>query len=220
MDDLKALPASRDTGGRLRKRDVLLLLGCLLLALVIRLIAAHDVVVVADEYLYCNQAQAMRHGNYGDLDCFVPPKPGWGLAQGILYPQLMALLSYIVPDYERAGRFISVLMGTLTILPLWLLGSQLYGRRAAHFSALLWALHPLHVQWSTAVYRDATYCCLVTAYGFFLWEAMQRRQARFYFGAGLTWALAYMTRPEGLVYGLLALLWLPAKIRFGDKREF
>ena len=129
------------------------------------------------------------------LQLFYPP----------LYPLLIAAGTWVVRSAELAGRLTSLVFGTLMVLPMWSLARRAAGARVAALAATLAAVHPLFIASSTAVLSDATYLCFATcawAWGLRMIEEEGRLWPVL---AGISGGLAYLTRPEGLVFPILFL---------------
>ena len=128
------------------------------------------------------------------------------LSYAPLYPILIAAATPFTKSPELAGRIVSVLFGSLLVLPMYFLARQLYGRNTALVCATLTALHPVLIAYSAAVYNETVYLVLLAAGEcaalYFLrlstlkWEAL----------TGLFFGLAYLTRPEAMFFPLLAVL--------------
>jgi len=140
-----------------------------------------------------------------------------GLREGLrrkqmpLYPVTTALVARLTGGrVELAARLVSLLAGTAAVVPLWLLGRTLFGRRIAGLSALLYAVAPLMVKNSSEVTKEAFFACLLL-WGLWVgWLAVTRRGARLCVAAGLLGALAYLARPDGIVLMMVWGLWLGA----------
>lgn len=128
-----------------------------------------------------------------------------------LYAVGAALLAGI--DKEDAGRWVSLLFGVLSVLPLFFLTRRLFGWKAGLVSGLAFAAWGMHVQLSTTAASEslALFTLLMTL-SFFAsgWEDGRIRPL---FGAALFLNLACATRYDAwLLIPLLALL-----LAFGDK---
>jgi hypothetical protein len=121
------------------------------------------------------------------------------------YSVLIALVILATHDAATAGITVSVIMGSLFPLAIFLSARLVYGMRAAVFAGLIAAFLPFAVDISTLVLSDQTFLTLA-AFGVY---ATLRLNAggRWTDGAyaGLAFGLAYLTRPEGLVIGAGAL---------------
>jgi 4-amino-4-deoxy-L-arabinose transferase-like glycosyltransferase len=129
--------------------------------------------------------------------------PGTELMYPPLFPLLIAGVMLLVGDAELATRLTSVVMGALLVVPVQLLSSRLCGRRAGQLAAILVAIHPLLVRLSTTGYCESTYMTLVLTAAYLALRCRDGAQRHVFAATGLVLALAYLTRPEALLYPLL-----------------
>lgn len=131
-----------------------------------------------------------------------------------LYPLCIATLQLLVGDYELAGRLVSALFGTALLLPAVILARALLGPSAAILSGILMVIHPGLVQSSTAVLSEATYTFWIVLGVWAGRRGLIAPQPGFLGAAGLCFGLAYLARPEGVIYlvGLVVLTaWVGAR---------
>ena len=117
-----------------------------------------------------------------------------------LYPLLIALAEPLVGDWETAGRWVSALFGALVILPAYALARDIVGRQAALLSAVLIAVHPRLVLNSASVLCEATYTFLLVAGVFAARRGLVAGPGALVTLAGLSLGLAYLVRPESVLY--------------------
>lgn len=142
---------------------------------------------------------------------------------GLTYwPPLYALLVRTIAwapglGLERAGQFISVLAGTLTVIPVAVIAQRLFGMRAALFAMLAYTCSPTALRWSVQVMTDAPFmafwmfslCAMVLAAEaywpeLFVQPGEEKRARDMKLGgqwlllASLTGALASLTRYQGI----------------------
>jgi 4-amino-4-deoxy-L-arabinose transferase-like glycosyltransferase len=124
-----------------------------------------------------------------------------------LYPMAIAAMQPLAGDYELAGRLVSALFGTAVLLPAFILARALLGSPAAILTGILMAIHPGLLQSSTAVLSEASYTFWIVLGVWAGWRALAGWRPGFLVAAGLCFGLAYLTRPEGVIYltGLLVL---------------
>jgi hypothetical protein len=125
-----------------------------------------------------------------------------------LYPLLVGLSSLIFRDAEFAGRFVSVVAGSLLVIPAHRLMRRCYGERVALIGAVIIALHPLLIYYSTVLLTESTYTLFFTCGVVAGWSALNGVNARTYFLTGATFGACYLLEPEaaGFVVLLLALI--------------
>src|SRR4030095_4395479 len=120
-----------------------------------------------------------------------------------LYPFSIALTSFIAPNTEFAGRVVSLLMGLGLVFVMFKLAALLYGRTVGLLTATLIGLHPLLVRLSVSVQSEATYFALVLSAIYCFLKGLDGPGVRWLFGAGAACGLAYLTRPEAILFPLV-----------------
>lgn len=156
-----------------------LYLGLILLAgLGLRLfIAGRMAIINPDGVLYIHQARAIYHGLWAALTSC-----DFGSVHLSSYPFLVAAAYALIGHWEWAAIGVSVVFGTATVWPLYLLTRRFTSVRVALLTAWLYALTPFLAYWSAQVLRGPVYWfCLVLGLVMFI-RARDRR------AAGLPWA--------------------------------
>jgi 4-amino-4-deoxy-L-arabinose transferase-like glycosyltransferase len=125
-----------------------------------------------------------------------------------LYPFLIYLFSPDTTHVEITGRLLSLFFGTFTIIPLFHLVKQAIGKKEAIFSALLYAFHPYLVTYSGMLLTEATYWGLLVLSVYFFWTGLKKEKLWRMALSGFFLGLAYLTRPEGIGYVLVYLIWI------------
>lgn len=123
-----------------------------------------------------------------------------------LYPLLIGLAHKLFPNYELAGRMISALAGTLALVPVFLLCHRIYERRTAFYTLTLAIFYPALVENAVTVMTESVYLCLVMSALYATFMGFHSRRLTWFLLAGLLISGAYYTRPEGLLYLLVFLL--------------
>jgi len=116
-----------------------------------------------------------------------------------LYPILIGLANQLLHDFEVAGRWVSLIMGSLLPLPVYLLGRGLYGREAGYVAAAIVLIWPEFIFQSSTVLAYSTYFTLLTAGLWLLWLAQSRKSSVQAVASGLVLAAAYLTRQEAFI---------------------
>lgn len=124
------------------------------------------------------------------------------------YPTVISLTSLLVGDLELAGKFVSLFFGTLTVIPIYILGKRLFNEKVGFYSALLLTFHPYLAQFSGSVLTESTFTFLMAWTVLIGWRALQFKSWRAMFSVGLLLGVAYLTRPEGIGFVVLFLLWI------------
>jgi len=203
--------AATPQSSRLERTDRLLLAGLLALALAPRLaLIGLNSAEYTDGILQINAFQ------YGF--------PLWPP----LYTLAVKFVALAVGDPVIAGRLVSILAGSLLVVPIYLAAHRLAGRRAAVYAVLFWLVNAVAGRWSLRVMSDMLFALL------FFWSSVlflrfietglpfDRREgpalederttldsAGTLFVANLLGALALLTRLQGILLmipGLLAII--------------
>ena len=131
-----------------------------------------------------------------------------------LYPMLIAVGSLVTGDTESAGRLVSMAMGTLLPVPMFLLTEMVFERRAALAAALIVAVSPMLIALSCSVYSEGIYFTLWLSGIFFAMRTLRGDDVRYAALSGLFFGLAYLVRPQAMGYVLLAAIWILAAVIF------
>ena len=192
------------------KRNLIFLL-VFALALRILLYKWTYLIAIDGTGFYLKPAQYFASGQWMD-----------GLAIGYhpLYPMLVAAFSKVLGDFELSGQMVSILFGTLTVVPVYYLARGTFGRWTALASSLFLAILPRHVALSADFLSDPTYTFFFISAVWLGWEALRRDDWKIVFLAGLATGLAYLTRAEGI--GILPILgpWLLLRRMHFHSRDY
>jgi hypothetical protein len=163
-------------------------------------------VCFGDESCYLYLAQNLFGGNgytyYNNVpELHFPP----------LFPIVLGLLNLAVRDWEVVSRVAYVVFGSLLLLPVYLLARRIHGVLVARIAALVTALLPAFtsgVLFAETLSEPLYLFCL--ACGIYqLYMAFADGSVRSHLLSGVAFSLAYLTRPEAMLYFFLALGSLP-----------
>ena len=135
--------------------------------------------------------------------------PPTGARATPFFPALMAsgkVLAAGAISMSAAGRLISAVFGALLVIPVFYLARSSSGRTPALIAAWAVALHPLLVTASTTLLALSTYLTLLFAGAWYALVAMQSGRLAVAAIAGVLFALATLTRSEGLVFVAAVLI--------------
>jgi 4-amino-4-deoxy-L-arabinose transferase-like glycosyltransferase len=124
------------------------------------------------------------------------------------YPLLISLLSFDSAHVEMAGRFISLLFGTLTLIPLYYFIKKTWGEKEAMLTGLFYSFHPYLVAYSGMMLSEATYWGLLTLSIFLFWMGLAKGRVFLTISSGFLLGFAYLTRPEGIGYLFVFVIWV------------
>lgn len=131
--------------------------------------------------------------------------PGQQLFFPPLFPYLIAGLSLVVGDAETAGRIVSLVAGSLLVLPVYAISLRLYGQKAAVIAGWLTALHPVLIYYSTTVYCEPLFLSLIATAIYLSTRAADNPTAGNASLSGMAYGLAYLVRPEALTFAVIAV---------------
>jgi 4-amino-4-deoxy-L-arabinose transferase-like glycosyltransferase len=177
-------------GSTLTRKDAALLALLALGALGIRLyfLQFYDV-ISNDGITYVNIAKEFIAGRGLATATHYPP----------FFPILVGLASTLCPDFETAGLAVSAVMGSLLVVPVYLLGAEFFSTRVGFVAAVLSVTWPSLRYWSTQVMSQATYITLLLMGVYLLWRAYRKNALLASVLAGLCFAGAHLTRSEGVL---------------------
>lgn len=146
--------------------------------------------------------------------------PGVQLWFPPLFPFLIAAVTPLTGDVEIAGRIVSIVFGSLIVVPVYLLAQRMYGPKVAVGAAALVGIHPFLVEYSTTVFCETTYLTLILMAIYMAMRSMDSATPRALFLTGLIYGLAYLVRTEALVYMLVAFCLFALRIRVDRVQHF
>ena len=166
-----------------------------IIALIPRIIVFLDPqIITLDGMLYIKMAKLFSEGQYGGT-------PGSYFS---LYPFLIFLVQKLVGDWELSGGLISLILGTLTIIPVFLLGRSLYDEKIGWLSAIFYITLPNLLKFDNQVIRDPTLWFFILFTIWFVWEGNKKNQPLLFALASVSVGLGALTRVEGfIIWGAL-----------------
>lgn len=180
-------PLSNNRADSIRQ-DALTIVVLFTAALCIRLYSLQFFHVIStDGTSYALNARALAQG---DLH---------GLAVSGFYPVLIALANIWANDLETAGRLVSVILGSLLVVPLYLLGKSVFSRQTAIAASLVAVVWPSLVASSCEVMTQASHTTLQLASIYLIWLAFKKQTVANGIMAGLIIGITYLTRAESLL---------------------
>ena len=136
-----------------------------------------------------------------------------------LFPIAAGLLDLITGDLARASRIVYLVCGSLIVLPVFGIGSRLYGRTAGTLGAavvlVLPGLSSFVLYWGSMT--EPLYILLIYSALYLYLVSVGEDRPGLMAPAGLLLGLAYLTRNEGLLY-FLTLFALGIVLAARDRR--
>ncbi len=169
-----------------------------LIALILRIyVAATTRILATDGVAYLEIARSFDRGEFfeGSAALFSP-----------FYPVLISLLTPLL-DVETSAVSVSVLMGSLTVYPLFGLARRFVSETRAWAPTFLFVFSPYLVRQAGDVLSEPTYFFLVVCFLRLFYLMVDGREMMGIW-AGVTAGLAYLARPEGagLVFAATMIL--------------
>lgn len=161
-------------------------------------------VLCTDAVFFLERARAFQAGDgAGGLDQL-------GLN---LYPLVLAGWGQLGCDLELAGRWWSLAMATLVVLPLWGWTRRMLGDAAGLAAGVLYAAHPELIEWSPEIIRDPQFWLALVTSLYCGWRATHDGRWPWYLAAGGAAAAAALTRFEGWFVWVPLTLWTGIALR-------
>ena len=182
----------------------------LISALVIRLYTGLTTfVITTDAVPYIDQAKNFIEGRFERLD--YSQTTGLEYSYHPLYPFLTAVLYKCINSYEISAKIVSIIMGVSLVVAVYMFGKRIFDSRIAFLCGILVAFHPYAARLSAEILSESTYFfCFVLAIGLG-YIAVNNFRPLYYVGTGVSSALAYLTRPEGVgvlfIVGFFTIFW-------------
>ncbi|MFH1943670.1 MAG: glycosyltransferase family 39 protein [bacterium] len=128
-----------------------------------------------------------------------------------MYPVCVAVFSFVFPNFEIAGRMVSMTCGTLVLLPIFFLAKKLFGSACAFWTIGLLALSPSFAFLSTEALAEPMFILFVVMGVAAGWKALESDSIRTSLLTAVLFGISYYTKPEGIgfwgIYVAVAGLW-------------
>jgi len=127
------------------------------------------------------------------------------------YPAAIAVVAPFAASLESAAVAVSVTAGSLSVLLLYGFVREAFDESAAWIAALLLAVHPPSVFFTSDVQSEGLYTAFFLASAWATWHALLSARGRAAALAGVLAGLAYLVRPEGIgiaIAGIAGGIWL------------
>jgi hypothetical protein len=170
------------------QRDLLILL--LLSAILKTTMALLMPVINHDGPLYIATAQKIASGSL---------KEGIGSIHMPYYPLLIVFAHYIVPNWLVAAHLVSLFTLVFTIIPLYLLTQNSFGRRSAVGACVAFTFIPLPNHLSVEVIKDPSFLFFFAWAVYFAQRAVHSKKPIYFFLASLFSLLSILFRLEGII---------------------
>jgi len=132
-----------------------------------------------------------------------------------LYPLMIFVVQKFIGDWELSGELISITLGTLTVIPVFLLGRSLYNEKIGWLAAIFYTTLPNLLKFETQVIRDPTLWFFILFTVWLVWEGNKQNRPVLFALASISAGLGALTRVEGFI--LWAVLSLYIAFRWGGE---
>jgi hypothetical protein len=139
---------------------------------------------------------------------------GWGGKQP-LHAWLVALSERLLADPVFAGRFVSVLVGALAAVAVWLLAERLFSRRVAVLAVLLYIICPFTLLYDRQALIDSLLAAEALWIMYLSVRLLDRQEPLVVVGLALSFGAALLTKSISRVFPLL----LPAALLVAKRQE-
>ena len=190
----------------------------IVIGIAIRAFAAFQTYVInPDGMLYIQQAKAIYHGDWQLLRSCQPFVSS--------YPFLIAAAHWVVPSWIGSARMISVLFGSLTLIPLYFLLRRFADERTSCLSVLLYAFIPFLVSGSADLIRDSVcWFFLVSGLRLFVKQLETRGilRRRFYYltSSYVLFLMAAWARPEAFMFLIFSCCYTFVYSLFSEDKRY
>jgi hypothetical protein len=143
-----------------------------------------------DGPVYIAAAQKIASGSLGEgIRSFHMP----------YYPLLIVLIHTIIPNWVVAAHLVSLLTSVFTIIPLYLLTRNSFGRESAVGACVAFTLIPLSNHLSVEIIKDPSFLFFFAWAVYFAQRAIQLKKLIYFFLASLFSLFSILFRLEGII---------------------
>ena len=214
-ESLASLDMTKKSVRLVNKRDLILVSLLTLTALAIRLLSLHFYHFIGvdggvDGVGYAisgrNLLSGLGYSYQGSPQLANPP----------FYSILIGISWLLIRNLEFSGQIVSVISGSLLVIPIFYLAKEMYTRQAGILCAIFVVVCPPLIFGSTEVRVASLYTLLLWAAVAIGWKALRSRSLFWSALIGLVIALCYLTRAEAImllpIFLLLYLLLFKLKV--------
>jgi len=216
-EDAVSLNARRNSSGSVDDQDFILVALLTLAALAIRLVSLHFYHFIGIDGGVDGVGYAISGKNlFSGLGYSFQDRPQ--LVLHPLYPILIGVSWFFTQNLEFSGQIVSVIAGSLLVIPVFYLTKEMYGKKTGIWAAIFVVICPPLIFGSTEVRLASWYTLLLSAVVAIGWKALRSKYLLWSALTGLMLALCYLTRPEAImflpIFLLLYLLLFRLKISY------
>jgi dolichyl-phosphate-mannose-protein mannosyltransferase len=202
-------------GDRASLASRLALVAIVVLGLSLRLYGIHDPIIDHPGWRQGDEAAIARNFALLEDDLFKPqtdydgPPPNYVELELQIVPFAAAQLYRVFGVHEVFARLIVVAFSVGTVLLLYFLGKEMFGRRAGLIAALAYAVAPGAVYYGRTITPDSDMVFFLTGTLLFWWRWSMRGRTADYWWAVAFGAIAWLAKPPALLAlaPIVALVW-------------
>jgi 4-amino-4-deoxy-L-arabinose transferase-like glycosyltransferase len=190
---------------KLIQKESLILAAIIIAAAIARFWNIDNVGLGGDESVYAGQALLLA-GHEEMQRYFLPISRG---SSNFLVHQAFQALGFLVAGFtDLSTRFPSALISTLTVVPVFLLGRELYGKWVGITAAFLFAINGYSIVLGRLALLDSTMVLFFTLSMFFLakWLRQNEKRPLWMYLFAISTALAIMTKTVAILIIPIAIL--------------
>lgn len=117
-----------------------------------------------------------------------------------LFPVFIALFSFLPFPLDEIGSFVNIILGTVTIIPIYFLVKNLINKEAALFATLIYAFHYSIAFVNVQVMSETSYIFMFFLFAFLISEIIKGNYVfKYTVASGINGGLVYLGRPEGVL---------------------
>lgn len=187
------------------KKEHLILIFIFLTGLIFRVIVYGNEILIQSDTPYFSRLgkNLIEYGNYVfgenyNIGLFFPPG----------YPLFVGITNLFINDLFISAKLVSLSASLITIFLFYIIGKRLYGNEAGLFAAFAYALHPLILKFSVYGTTEALFFCFLFLSIYLFIVSVNKDGFFVYTLLGISIAMSYLTRPEGLLLLLLPFIYL------------
>ncbi len=186
---------------KIRKEHFLLIL-ILIVGAILRILKFSDPAIEMDVVAFSRLGKNLiENGKYVfgenyNMGVFFPPG----------YPIFIGLVNLLLNDLFLSAKIVSFIAGIISILLSYLIGRELYNKKAGLFAAFVYAIYPVILIISVDGYSDALFFCFMLLSIYIFIASLRKDSLILHVLLGISLALSYLTRAEGMFLLLLPVL--------------
>lgn len=140
------------------------------------------------------------------------------------YPLVVSLFLKMTDNFEFTARLVSVLSGSLLIIPIYFLARIRLSPTSSLITIALLAIYPPLALLSTKILTESLYTFLGVSGILIAWYSIQKQSRILAFIIGIIFGMTYLTRPEGIgfivVFVFLNLFLLIKNLVLKNKNKY